>query len=301
MKNGFPHSVVKRIRNGIFPADYLVFCYSAYLIIFCSVFYRQAVSPGLFISFNLIVIAVLLTVIYNDKRDSGSVMYWAHTWIPIVSFLFYYLESTILDNVIFPETFDPILYRWDFAVFGVALNRVLGPAAGNLFLDEIMHMLYFSYYLLLFVPAIIMLAKKWHRFHEMVFSLTFMMYFHFLFFMFFPGDGPLGDRILLFQDGVVFIPLMDLIYRFAENGGGAFPSTHVSAVVIIFFYSLKFFEKSYWIVGFFCVGMVVATVYCSYHYAIDSVAGVMTGVIFYFIGRWVYLKFPNSKTEMSVS
>ena len=91
---------------------------------------------------------------------------------------------------------------------------------------------------------------------------------------------------------------MNLIYRLGENGGGAFPSTHVAAAIIAFIYSTKFFKKGIWIIGFFSLGISVATIYCSYHYAIDSVAGIITGVLFYYIGKAVYYGLKKSGTEM---
>jgi len=299
LKNEFLHSAKKRFKDGVFPSDYLVFCYGFFLIFICLLFHNKIDFPGLFISLNLIIMVVLLISIYFEERDVNSIMYWVHTWIPLFSLLLFYTQSTVFDNLFFTGTFDNILRKWDIAFIGVSLNRVLAPLVNSLFVDETMHMIYLSFYLILFIPGIIMLTRQYRHFHEVVFSLTLMMYVHYLFFMFFPGDGPLSDRNFLFQKGIIFIPLMNFIYRFGEYGGGAFPSTHVSAVVISFLYMRRFFKERSWIIGFFCVGIIIATVYCSYHYAIDSITGIITGLTFYFIGRKVYSRFSNSGTELS--
>lgn len=299
LKNEFLHSAKKRFKDGIFPSDYLVFFYGIYLIFICLLFYNKISLPGLYIFINLFIMIILLISIYFEERNTKSTMYWMHSWIPLISLILYYTQSTVFDNLFFTETFDNLLRKWDFAFFGMSLNRVFPPLLNSLLVDEIMHMFYLSFYLILFIPGIIMLSKKYRHFHEMVFSLTLMMYIHYLFFMFFPVDGPLSDRNFLFQKGIIFIPLMNLIYRFGEYGGGAFPSTHVSLVVILFLYMRHFFKKLHWIIGFYCVGIIIATVYCSYHYAIDSFTGITTGVVFYFIGRKVYSRFSNSGTELS--
>ncbi len=299
LKNEFLHSAKKRFKDGVFPSDYLVFCYGIYLIFICLLFHNKITLPGLYIFLNLFMMVVLLISIYFEERNTKSTMYWIHSWMPLISLTLYYTQSTVFDNLFLPETFDNLLRKCDFAFFGVSLNRVLAPLVNSLFVDETMHMIYLSFYLILFIPGIIMLSQKYHHFHEMVFSLTLMMYVHYLFFMFFPGDGPLSDRSFLFQKGIIFIPLMNFIYRFGEYGGGAFPSTHVSAVVISFLYMRHFFKKALWIIGFFCVGIIIATVYCSYHYAIDSITGIISGLTFYFIGRKVYSRFSNSGTELS--
>ncbi|MCK4295278.1 MAG: phosphatase PAP2 family protein [Candidatus Marinimicrobia bacterium] len=298
LNNELLHPIKKRFKKGVFPSDYLVFFYGIYLILVCLLFYNKISLPGLYISLNLVMMAILLISIYFEERNTKSAIYWLHTWMPLISLTLYYTQSTVFDNLFFAETFDNLLQKWDFAFFGVSLNRVFSPLLNSLFVDEVMHMFYFSFYLILFIPGIIMLSRQYRLFHEMVFSITLMMYIHYCFFMFFPGDGPICDRGFLFQNGIIFIPLMNFIYRVGEYGGGAFPSTHVSAVVILFLYMRHFFKKFSWVIGFFCVGIIVSTVYCSYHFTIDSITGIITGVIFYFIGRRFYSRFSNSGIEL---
>jgi membrane-associated phospholipid phosphatase len=152
-----------------------------------------------------------------------------------------------------------------------------------------MHFFYFSYYLVIFLTVVWMLGRRQPQAYELIFSLTLMMYFHFIFFMIFPSDGPLADRNDLFNQGVVFIPLMDFIYGVSEqNGGGAFPSTHVSAAVVVAIYTFKNSPKLRIPIGGLCLGIIISTVYCSYHYAIDAAAGIITGTLFYFLGKYIY-------------
>jgi hypothetical protein len=146
-----------------------------------------------------------------------------------------------------------------------------------------------------------MLLKKYHRVYEMIFTLTLMMFAHYLFFIFFPADGPISDREFLFPNKVHFIFIMDWIYRFSEQGGGAFPSTHVAASIIVFLYSYKFFKNLRWLLVIFCTGIVLSTVYCSYHYAIDLVAGIITGILFYFISKKIYAIFNHYPEASFVS
>jgi membrane-associated phospholipid phosphatase len=150
----------------------------------------------------------------------------------------------------------------------------MAPAVNNIWIDEIMHAFYFSYYLILFLPAVWLRQQRIPQAFEIVFSLVLMLYVHFLFFMVFPSDGPIPERSHIFGRGIVFIPLMNFIYQASEQGGGgAFPSTHVSAAVLVFLYTFRYAPKLRLPVGLSCAGVILATVYCSYHYAIDSVAG----------------------------
>ncbi|HQC62986.1 MAG TPA: hypothetical protein PLC51_07990, partial [Candidatus Marinimicrobia bacterium] len=41
-------------------------------------------------------------------------------------------------------------------------------------------------------------------------------------------------------------------------------------------------------VSVLCVGIIISTVYCSYHYAINAAIGIITGALFYFLAKHIY-------------
>ncbi|HPC36150.1 MAG TPA: phosphatase PAP2 family protein [Candidatus Marinimicrobia bacterium] len=278
-----------RYKKGIFPADYLVLGFTLLMLLTGILNYARLGKPYTWISTDCGIIIVLLILIIRETREERRFYYWLHFLWPVISLAFLYTQCTSWDNLIFPNTFDYLLMKWDIGLFGTALNKVLASSLNSLWLDELMHFFYFSYYLIIFLPAAWMLRRRQPQAFELIFSLTLMMLVHFLFFMIFPSDGPLADRKDLFDRGVVFIPLMNFVYGMSEQtGGGAFPSTHVSAAVLIFIFTLKYAPKLRIPVGIFCVGITIATVYCSYHYAIDAAAGIITGTLFYFLGQFIF-------------
>lgn len=278
-----------RLKQGIFPADYLVLIYSLLMAVISLVFYQTLAKPWWFLTLNLATISLLLYLIYYENRVFGTVHYWLHTWLPIITFMFYYPQSTFFDNLIFNETFDPVLLHWENFLFGFQPNQTFAPALNSMLANEIMHLFYFSYYLLLFIPGIIMLLNRRPKTHEMIFTLTVMMYVHYIIFILFPGDGPVWEHHNIFPKGMLFIPLMNFIYGMGGfQGGGAFPSTHVTSTVIISLYCFNEFKTKRRLIQLWAAGIIVATVYCSYHYAVDAIAGLISGTMFYFIGRYLY-------------
>lgn len=291
LENETPSDLINQFKKGIFPADGLVLIFSLFLMIVGILNYTRLGQPSTWISTDCGVIVILLMLIYRENRDPRRSYYWLHFLWPILSMAFIYSQCAAWDNLIFRRTFDPLLIKWDSGIFGTDLNRIIAPAVNSLWVDELMHAFYSSYYLILFLPAAVMLWQRKPQAFEMVFSLVLMLYIHFLFFMIFPSDGPIPERGILFDRGVIFIPLMNLIYSVSEqSGGGAFPSTHVSASVLIFLYTVKYAPRLRIPVGIACTGVVLATVYCSYHYAIDSAAGIVTGTLFFFIGQYIYAR-----------
>lgn len=302
LENETPSDLINHLKKAAFPADGLVLVFSLFLMIVGILNYTRLGQPSTWISTDCGVIVILLMLIYRENRDPQRPYYWLHFLWPILSMAFIYSQCAAWDNLIFRHPFDPVLIKWDSGLFGTDLNRIMAPAANSLWLDEMMHALYFSYYLMLFLPAAWMLWRRKPQAFELVFSLVLMLYVHFLFFMIFPSDGPIPERNILFGRGVFFIPLMNLIYSISEqSGGGAFPSTHVSSAVLIFLYTIKYAPRLRIPVGIACGGIVLATVYCSYHYAIDSVAGIVTGALFFFVGQYIYARWRHPSEAPSLA
>jgi len=273
----------------VFPTDYLVLIFSYLMILISFLFFNTLHQPALFLIADITILITLFCLIFHKKRITDSASYRLHSLLPLISLVVYYLQATACDHLIFRESFDPFLIAGEHCLFG-NLNLPASFSGNHLLVDELMHFFYFSYYLILFIPGIIMLSKRSPKAHEMIFSLTLMMYTHFIFFILFPGDGPVANRAEIFPKGLIFVLLMNIIYEIGGNqGGGAFPSTHVAAPVMIFLYSFSGFGQNRRPIQLAMPGIILATVYCSYHYIVDILAGLITGIVFYFIGKIVYL------------
>ncbi|MBN2601148.1 MAG: phosphatase PAP2 family protein [Candidatus Marinimicrobia bacterium] len=284
---------VSRFKRGVFPVDYLVLIFSALAAIISLIFYNILGQPLLFIFFDIGLFSLLYFLIVYEKRDFNTTGYWLHCWLPIISVAVFYTQATSYDNLIFKETFDPPLLYWDRNLFG-NLSQMDSFPGNHLLFDELMHIFYFSYYMILFIPGMIMLSLRSPKAHELCFSLTLMLVVHFIFFILFPSDGPIANHSMIFKKGFISIPMMNFIYKIGgKQGGGAFPSTHVAVTVLIFLYSYSELKKYRPLMIFIATGITIATVYCSYHYTIDALAGLINGLLFYFIGKWIYVNWDH--------
>ncbi|MCX6995564.1 MAG: phosphatase PAP2 family protein [Kiritimatiellaeota bacterium] len=81
-----------------------------------------------------------------------------------------------------------------------------------------------------------------------------------------PGGGP-------------FTATMGLIYHCLEVEGAAFPSSHVAIATVILYYTFRYARPAAWVLTPLIVSLMVATVYCRYHYAIDVLAGLATAAL----------------------
>jgi membrane-associated phospholipid phosphatase len=88
-------------------------------------------------------------------------------------------------------------------------------------------------------------------------------------------------RAATMPDGVLFVPLMDVLYGGFDRGGLAFPSTHVVASLIsAWFAGRVFFPRAAWAYALWFVAIALSTVVCGYHYPVDVVAGLLSGGLF---------------------
>jgi membrane-associated phospholipid phosphatase len=60
--------------------------------------------------------------------------------------------------------------------------------------------------------------------------------------------------------------------------GGAFPSSHAALTMVNLFLSYRLHRKLFWWTLAPSALLLIATVYCRYHYALDSIAGVALSV-----------------------
>nr|MCS5659677.1 phosphatase PAP2 family protein [Dehalococcoidia bacterium] len=90
--------------------------------------------------------------------------------------------------------------------------------------------------------------------------------------------------------GIIFIPLMNLIYSIGETGGAAFPSTHAASAVIATLYSCKMFPKVSRFIILWLFLILISTVVCTFHYTIDIIAGLFSGTLCLLIGKKLYEK-----------
>ena len=152
---------------------------------------------------------------------------------------------------------------------------------------ELLHAAYFSYYLLLFVPAILAVKRAAKLVDAYLFTLTACMMVHFLAAIAFPVSGPVPMRATVIPDGWVFIPLVDFHYVEFDRGGLAFPSTHAAAAMVAPRYAVRLWPRWWPLIATQLVLILLATFLCTFHYSVDTLAGVVTGGLFVLFGRWV--------------
>jgi membrane-associated phospholipid phosphatase len=90
---------------------------------------------------------------------------------------------------------------------------------------------------------------------------------------------------MLFPEARGMLSVMNYLFSHGDLDGGAMPSSHVAGALIVVIYTYKYLRRWFWAVLGLFVPMVFSTVYNSYHYATDVIAGLIAGWTLYWIGR----------------
>ena len=182
--------------------------------------------------------------------------------------------------------FDDIILRWEEQLFGGQPSRELAAAMPWLPLSEFLHFSYIAYYLIIYGPFVLLYMRARRDDHQRAaFTIMLTFFAHYVFFIYFPVQGP---RYLFpaptgeIENGVMY----QLAHRILEAGssrGAAFPSSHVGvsfAQTALAFVLLRRWAPVLLVLS---TGLAVGAVYGGFHYATDAVAGLVFGLLLFFL------------------
>ena len=88
--------------------------------------------------------------------------------------------------------------------------------------------------------------------------------------------------------------MLDLTHDAGERPTAAFPSSHVGVTTVVMLLALRTRSKGliFTILPFYIL-MCLSTVYIYAHYAIDAIAGLLTGILLYFALKALWKHLPN--------
>jgi membrane-associated phospholipid phosphatase len=203
-------------------------------------------------------------------------------WAPLLLVPMLYTELALLNRAVHGGTyFDDIIIRWEQAIFGGMPSSEWAAAAPHLWLSEPLHAAYLSYYfIILGIPLALALRGRTVEFRKAVFALMLVFFAHYLFFVYFPVQGPRylfpppGGELA----GGYFYQLAHRLLEAGSSQGAAFPSSHVGVSVAQTVIAWRYAPRLMPITAILTLGLAFGAVYGGFHYATDAVAGVVLGV-----------------------
>ena len=265
--NSYLHA--KPLRNALG----LLLAYLSLMLVPMTQWTMRSRSP-LGVLLHLAAIGIVALACVN--RLPSSVRHWT----PLALGPFLYIELRWLVTGAGQPHADAIVATWERTMFPANPSATFAVEWHSVALSEVLHAAYLSYYALIFVPpALLWLKGRRTPFSQTLLALTVVYALCFTIYVWFPVDGP---RFIHGPAAAPHGPVRSIVVALLESGssrGTALPSSHVAASVVASVCALRFQRPVGIVVTLLTAGICLGAVYGGYHYAIDIVAGLLTGAV----------------------
>ena len=234
-----------------------------------------------------------------------------------MALLSYWYPDTFEFNRIFPNL-DHMFATLEFDLFGCQPALLFDQVCSGLFWREAFNMGYWLYYPMIALVSFYYFFCRPKEAERCTFVIMASFFLYYIIYIFLPVAGPqfyfpvigeeiavagpypeLGDyfnlhpEIAIAQEGKggLFTELVGMAQGAGERPTAAFPSSHIGVTTILVM--LAYRAKKWLFAVMFPVYVLLccATVYIKAHYLVDAIAGLVTGVLVYYLTTWLYKKF----------
>lgn len=265
-------------RRGTTATDRL---FLAYLVINTGVIlWKSAQVPG----WPWLIVGNALTVVMlallARAKPTRLVVFLGGAYPIILTAAFYTQLGIIHLNV--GMLYDGLVQRWEAAIFGGQISLSWHESMPSQVLSFILHFCYGSYYWILVLPMLFLFFRRSREsFERGGFIMALGFYTCYVIFAFFPVAGPryfYGNA----TGPIAEVATARVVHWLTEGGsaiGTAFPSSHVAATWCAVFALWNDARPLALLVAPVALGLALGTVYGQFHYAVDSIAGALLGVV----------------------
>lgn len=299
----------KNPKKGLLPLEWVMLGYMAITVVVMLFAYTKLVNPESMIwgRLRVLVITGAMWAVYRMLPCRITKM---ARIIAQLSLLAWWYPDTYEINRMFPNL-DHIFAGWEQSLFGFQPALVFAKNFHWVIISELMDMGYFMYYPMMAIVAYYYFFCKHAEFERTTFVIYTSFILYYLIFIFVPVVGPtfyydaVGVSDIAkgifpamhdyfsshtdclptpgYTDGV-FYQLVEEAKAAGERPTAAFPSSHVgvSTVCMLLAWHSGNRKLTYILLPFYLF-LCMSTVYIQAHYLIDALAGLVTGIVIYFV------------------
>lgn len=312
MKNKL-FKIEKKPVKGLLAVEWVMLGYMALTIITLLFTFTKVVNPEAMIWGRIRVIAITLALWGVYRMYPCRVTRFARV-VAQLALLAWWYPDTYEINRMFPNL-DHVFAQWEQDLFDCQPALLFSKYLHWPVVSELMDMGYFMYYPIIATVALYYFLQRYGEFERCATIILASFFIYFAIFLFVPVVGPtfyyhavglgdiakgifpaMGDYFSHHQDCLpspgytdgIFYQLVEDAKAAGERPTAAFPSSHAGVSTVCMFLvwhsgNRKFFYILLPIYFFLCL----ATVYIQAHYLVDLIAGLLSGVLLYFLLAWI--------------
>lgn len=295
--------------KGLLAVEWIAMGYLLVTLVMMALTWPRLVNPGAMLGLRAAFVAATLAAwgIYR-LRPCRLTMFLRI--VVQMAFLSWWYPDTYELNRVLPNL-DHVFASCEQAVFGCQPSLLFSQIVPWGWFSELMCLGYVSYFPLMVIVCLYYFFQRYHEFQLCALVMLGSFFTYYVIFILLPVTGPqfyylavgtdqiaqgifpnLGDWFLTHSERMAapgwsdgfFYHLLDITHDAGERPTAAFPSSHVGVTTVIMLLALR--TRSIRLILTilpFYVLMCFATVYIYAHYAIDAIAGLITGAIFYYV------------------
>lgn len=311
----------KKPLKGLLAAEWVIMGYMVLTLLFMLFTWTKLPNPEpmLWGRFHFVAMTVALWGVYRIVPCRFTLLCRVVLQLALLSW--WYPDTFDLNRIL--PNLDPTFASLEQSLFGCQPALLFSQQWTHPVFSELMYLGYSSYFLLIVIVTFYYFFQRYQEFRRTSFVILSSFFVYYVIFVLLPVTGPQYYYLAVGVDNIaqgVFPPVGDFFlthdemmempgwkdgffYQFmmhahaaGERPTAAFPSSHVGVTFILLLLAWR--SRSRRIVCIvlpFFLLMCLATVYIRAHYAIDVVAGLLSGFLFYIILQGVYPRVEKIK------
>lgn len=239
------------------------------------------VEAGWLICANvLLFVAVLVAPRVRAVRKHSFLAEW---YVPfVVSALYAAIGLLNGPPQVVDTSFDHIVQRWEFAIFGQQLAYTWGRAMPSILLSWFLGLCYLAFYFVVIVgPAVLWALGRRAAARQAIYAIVLSFFACYLVFLLFPVGGPPYFWTWPTGPGNDAWPVQVArqIIEGQDSWGTAFPSSHVAAALTAAIFAYRGWRPLGLILLVPALGIIAAVVYLQIHYGVDAIGGIVVALL----------------------
>jgi membrane-associated phospholipid phosphatase len=308
--------IEKKPQRGLLAVEWITMSYMVFTLLMMLFMWTKLVNPEPMLWGRFQYVAVTLAM-WGVYRMVPCRLTSLARIVAQMAFLGWWYPDTYELNRLLPNL-DHVFAQWEQNLFGCQPSLLFSQAVPYGWFSELMCMGYVSYFPLIVTVTLYYFFKRYKEFQLATFVILVSFFVYYFIFILLPVTGPqfyylaagtdkiaagifpnLGDWFLTHSERMAapgwkegfFYHLLDIAHDAGERPTAAFPSSHVGVTTVLMMLALRT-RSSRLIFGMlpFYLLMCLSTVYIYAHYAIDAIAGLITGILLYYILCFCYKK-----------
>ena len=294
-------------HRRVWAAEWVIIAYIAFTILLMTCWWDKQVNPSemLWMRARVLLFMGAMWLLYR-WRPCRLTRLIRVTGLMITLSWFY--PDTYEVNRVLPNL-DHLFAGWEQQLFGCQPSLLFSQICPWGWFSELMCLGYVSYFPLMVAILLYYFFKRYEEFGMASFVLITSFFIYYTIFVILPVTGPqfyylavgtdkiaagifpnLTDYFLTHSERMAapgwsdgfFYHLLDITHDAGERPTAAFPSSHVGVTTVLMLLACHTRSKAlvFSMLPFFIL-MCLSTVYIYAHYAIDAIAGLLTGIIIY--------------------